>query len=221
MIKKKICKSGTGKAKGYEGCGKEYYLKNGLCRKCYAKWYFSTEEGEKRIMNAARKRIVKEEKKVNKEHKLECKSIRGLIVEAKVPFQKLIRIRDYRKNCICCDKLLPFELGGYDAGHFKKAEIYSGLIFHPDNVHGQRKYCNDHMDGNEANYAEGLKNRIGIVRFNNLLKLSIELKNYKWSRQQLIDLKKHYQSELRKIESGEKNVNDIDFSVGILNINQL
>lgn len=217
-MKKKKCK-GTGKALNF-GCGK-YVIKRtyGLCNECYKNWLFNSEEGKLKINRSiikAKKDIEKETKKLDAEKKIESKSIRGLIIEAKAPFQKLIRIRDHRKTCICCDKILPFDLGAYDAGHFKKAELYSGLIFHPDNVHGQTKYCNKYLNGNESSYAEGLKNRIGIERFENLVRLSTELKNYKWDRQQLIDLKKYYSSELRLLESGNKDISEVDFSIGIL-----
>jgi len=200
------------------------YRKNGMCMDCYKDWLLNTEEGKKKLKQStlrAHKMVQKEEKQKDKERKLESKSIRVLIIEAKEPFQKLIRIRDHRKKCICCDKILPFDLGAYDAGHFKKAELYSGLIFHPDNVHGQMKYCNKYLNGNESGYAEGLKTRIGIEKYNELVELSIKLKSYKWDRRQLIDLKKHYTTELRVVESGKKDISEVDFSPGIIFVNKV
>jgi len=220
QTKPKKCK-GTGPAKGFESCGEVRYIKlYGLCAPCLYKWIYSTDEGNaylrRQIIPKAKKEVVKEKKENDKQKKLESKSIRGLIIDAKVPFQKLIRIRDHRKNCICCDNILPYNLGDYDAGHYFKAEIYSGLIFHPDNCHGQRVYCNQHLHGNEAAYTKGIKKRIGLDKYNELDKLSTILKSYKWDRAKLIELKKFYTHELKLVESGQKNINDVDFSIGII-----
>lgn len=219
---KKKCK-GTGKAIG-SGCKELHYIKRyGLCEKCYIKWMFDTPEGKAHMklytIKGSKKAIkevkVKHQTEVKKQ-KIESMSIDALKVAVKEPFQKLIRIRDHRKPCICCGKQLPFNIGDYDAGHFKKAENYSGTIFHPDNVHGQLVYCNKHLNGNESNYALNLPNRIGQERFDKLIELSLKHKSYKWDRYVLIDMLAHYRNELKLIESGKKEPCDIDFSVGVL-----
>jgi hypothetical protein len=219
-IKPKPC-IGTGKAKGY-GCGlRTKYRKYGLgVNCCYASWLYSNDGFStlSKSIIGAKKKVVKEQKAKDKMAKIENKSIAVLIIEARTPFQKLIRIRDHRKNCICCDEILPYDIGRYDAGHYYKAELYTGLIFHPYNVHGQRVYCNQHLHGNEAAYTYGLKRRIGEINYHILLSLSNRLKSYKWDRYELIELKKHYTKELKEVDSGIKNINDVDFSVGIKSI---
>lgn len=211
----------TGKAKGFESCN--IYIdryKYGMCKECFHDW-LKTPEG---IINAlkmiprAKKQVEKEQKAIDKKQKIENKSIAVLIIEARTPFQKLIRIRDHRKLCICCDKTLPFDLGKYDAGHYYKAETNRGLIFHPYNVNGQLVYCNQYLHGNESGYSNGLKRRIGRINYYILLELKKRLNNYKWDRYELIELKKHYTKELKEVESGTKDINDVDFSVGIKNI---
>lgn len=228
MIEEKPCK-GTGIAKGI-GCNKNVASKirrKGLCPECYRAFIFSgSPEGEeeksrffalnKLKVTRFKKEKDKEQRKTAKKEKIESLSIQSLIVVVKEPFQKLIRIRDHRKSCICCGKPLPFNISDYNAGHFKKAEVYSGLIFHPDNVHGQLIYCNKYLNGNEANYAMNLSNRIGKERFDKLIELSITHKSYKWDRYLLLDMLKHYNNELRLVESGKKEPNEIDFSMGIL-----
>ena len=217
QINKRKC-IGTGKAKGY-GCGEiNYTHRYGLCKKCFQDWLF-TEDGNETLKKAqliGTKRAKKEKKQEDIKIKIENKSIASLIQDARKPFQKLIRIRDHRKRCICCDKPLPFNIGEVDAGHFLKAQLYTGLIFHPDNVNSQLKYCNKYLDGNESGYSDGLKIRIGINRYNNLISSKKALKSYNWDRNKLIEMKKHYNKELNLVEKGIKDINDVDFSIGII-----
>lgn len=220
MIKQqsiKKCK-GTGKAKGY-GCGDvKTIFRYGLCVDCYKEFLFTTPEGKELIEKSrltGKKKADKEIKSESRRKKIESKSIAQLIQEARRPFQKLIRIRDHGKKCICCDKPLPFDISNYNGGHLFKAEIYSGLIFHPDNVSGQLIYCNKYLDGNENGYMDGLINRIGIERYNHLNSIKNSLKDYKYSKEQLNKMKVHYNKELRLVEKGEKDIKDVDFSIGI------
>ena len=218
--KKKKCK-GARKAKDY-GCGELHYIhRYGLCKKCFKKWLYNTPEGEETLEKAriiGKKRARIETKKETKRQKIESKSIASLIQDARVPFQKLIRIRDHGKKCICCDRALPFNIGDYDAGHYLKAEIYTGLIFHPDNVHGQLTYCNKYEHGNESAYSDGLKQRIGADLYKKLESSKNMLKAYKWDRYSLIEIRDYYRKELRLVEKGIKNINDVDFSIGIINM---
>lgn len=228
MKTNKECKKGTGKAIGFEGCNKElpvakYNKVNfkyglGISCGCYAKWLDSYPGRDDIIASATlrgKKRADKEQKQQDKKKKEENKSIDQLIQETRRPFQKLIRIRDHGQDCICCHRPLPFNIGDYDAGHFLKAELYTGLIFHPDNVNGQLVYCNKHSHGNESAYSDGLKVRIGKGRFNTLQNLKLTLKYYKWSRDELNKMKKYYNYELKLVEKGLKNISDVDFSIGI------
>ncbi len=87
----------------------------------------STSEGASFISSLVisnRKEKKKKERIKDKEVRESLKSIDKLKAEAKVPFQKLIRIRDRGQNCICCpSEPLPYNIGEYDAGHLFKAEI--------------------------------------------------------------------------------------------------
>lgn len=217
--KKKKCK-GINKAKGY-GCGEKHYLhRYGLCQNCFKDWLFSDagkDTLQKSIIRGKKKNKAEEKKHIQK-LKIESKSISSLIQEARRPFQKLIRIRDHGQNCICCDEPLPFNIGDYDAGHFLKAETYTGLIFHPDNVHGQRTYCNKYAFGNELSYSDGLKRRIGINRYNELQSLKNNLKSFKWDRSKLMEMKSYYSKELNLVEKGLKKIEDVDLSIGIIKL---
>ena len=218
--KKKKCKRGTGPAKGFEGCGNEKFLhRYSLCQDCFKDWLFNTEAGQETLKKSTlqgKKRAEKKEKEDHKRLKEESKSISQLIQQARLPFQKLIRIRDHGQNCICCDNPLPFSIGEYDAGHYLKAELYTGLIFHPDNVHGQLVRCNKYEHGNETGYIDGILKRIGKERLERINSVKNELKSYKWERIQLKKLKKYYSYELRLVERGFKNIKDVDLTVGIV-----
>lgn len=221
--KPKACK-GNGKAKGYESCGAFRYIHMyGLCRNCFRSWLL-TEQGheilKKSIILGTKKAKVKAKKDLAKK-KIESKSIAKLIQEARIPFQKLIRIRDHGKRCICCKRPLPFNISDVDAGHFYSRESYSGLIFHPNNVHSQLKYCNQYLHGNESGYVIGLKNRIGEIAFDKLQASKNSLKTYKWNRYKLIEMKEYYTKELRLVEKGEKDINDVDLSIGIIKVEKL
>lgn len=225
--KAKKCK-GVGKALGH-GCGQlSYNRKFGLCldgNKCFYKWLYSTEEGSEVVKSYA----IKAKKEVNQASKKEkrqrintmreeSKSIAKLLSETKALFQKLIRIRDFGKNCVCCGEYLGDSRGAFDAGHYLKAELYSGLIFHPDNVNGQRKFCNQHLNGNEAEYSINLPKRIGQERFEWLINNRFRLKDYKYHRTELNEIKAFYTLELKQVEKGLKNIEDVDFIEPIKNI---
>lgn len=118
--------------------------------------------------------------------------------EAREVFQKWIRLRDKDLPCISCGKIAD----RYDGGHYFKAELYSGLVFFEDNVHKQcSMYCNKEMHGNEANYRIGLVKKIGEERVKWLEENKDRLRNYKYTKDQLIEIKKHYKEEIKKLSN--------------------
>jgi hypothetical protein len=222
MIEKKPKKcKGTSKAKGY-GCGdKKFIYRYGLCQSCLGDWIYNTPEGKEVLGKSiiiGKKRVEKEAKEEFNKKKIENKSIASLIQDARRPFQKLIRIRDHGKMCICCDRPLPFDIGDYDGGHYFKCELYTGLIFNPNNVHGQTVHCNKHEHGNESGYSVGLINRIGSEKFNELVASKDALRQYSWDRHKLIEMKEYYNKELKLVEKGLKNISDVDLSIGIVKL---
>lgn len=109
--------------------------------------------------------------------------------DAKKSFQHFIRLRDKNENCISCggtDKDL------WDGGHFKKAEIYSGVIFNPDNCHKQCRKCNRFLNGNELMYRKGLIERYGLEYTENIENLANETQQYKYTKAELIAKKLQY-----------------------------
>jgi len=160
----KSCK-GINIARG-NGCGgNKIILRYGLCIECFPKWLYNSEEGQKLIEKTRikAKKVVafsqkKEATKIKKETRFELLSYPKRVQEARRVFQKWIRERDKDLPCVSCGN--PFA-EDYHAGHFKKAEVYSQLIFNEDNVHKQCVKCNVFLGGNEANYRVELVKRIG------------------------------------------------------------
>ena len=117
--------------------------------------------------------------------------------DAKKSFQKWVRLRDKDENCISC--------GGnnkdlWDGGHFKKAEIYSGVIFNPDNCHKQCRKCNRFLGGNELMYRQGLINRYGLEYTEKIENLANETRQHKFTKQELIAKKLQYDILIKEMK---------------------
>jgi hypothetical protein len=173
MIKEKKCK-GQGKAFGY-GCGKLTNVENriyglGKMCGCYSDWLLNSDIGksilQKSISNVQKPRIELE--KAYKEHK-EKKGIAGALLVTKTLVHAYVRKRDQGKPCISCgcqwnDK--------FQAGHYYPGGSFETLKFNLDNINGQCEQCNLFKSGNFENYTLNLPKRIGIDRFDNLVKLA-------------------------------------------------
>ena len=127
----------------------------------------------------------------------EAKSYQRVLQDARKYFQQYIRLRDKDKPCISCgnhSKLV-------DAGHYFKAELYSGLIFNEDNVHSQCRKCNRYLGGNESHYRIGLVNRYGEDFVKSLESIKDRLRVKKFSKQELIEIKNYYKKLVRNINN--------------------
>ena len=201
-IKEKPCK-GTGLASGF-GCGKKtLYRTYGLGKicGCYSDFILNSDAGkvilEKAIIKSKfiiKKEIVSKEKEKTKKMRENVKTLSQYEGEAKKSFQKWVRLRDSGKNCISCNKPTNDPAGG----HFYSAGTYSGLMFNPLNCHLQcNTYCNKHLSGNLLEYRKGLIKRYGNEFVENLDHLSIEGRNYKYTKQELIEIKNKYDTKIK------------------------
>lgn len=70
------------------------------------------------------------------------------------------------------------------------------MRFVEDNVHGQTKYCNNHLGGNHVAYRQGLIERIGLDRV-----VQIESDNTirKHTKEDLIELARQYRAKTNRI----------------------
>ena len=135
----------------------------------------------------------KERKKVLKE---KVKTLGQYEAEAKASFQLWVRLRDKNLPCISCNEHKEL----VDGGHYFKAELFSGLIFNEKNVHKQCRKCNRFLGGNEIQYRIGLVKRFGEDYVNQLEKESIDKRVYKYTKQELIEIKKKYDLKIKKLK---------------------
>lgn len=129
--------------------------------------------------------------------KEKVKTLSQYEAEAKKSFQKYIRLRDESQNCISCNES---NKDLWDGGHFKKAEIYSGVIFNENNCHKQCRKCNRYLNGNELMYRQGLVNRYGEDYVKNIEELANETRQYKWTKEQLIAKKLQYEIKIKEFK---------------------
>ena len=134
----------------------------------------------KNLKQQKEQREWKAEKAVLKD---KLKTLSQYEAEAKNSFQKYIRIRDKGLACISCG---IFETTLWDGGHYKKAEIYSGVIFDTHNCHKQCRKCNRFLNGNELMYRQGLIKRYGIEYADAIELKANETRNYKYTKEELI-----------------------------------
>jgi hypothetical protein len=113
------------------------------------------------------------------------KSYAKKVNEAKAVFQKWIRHRDKELPCISCQITYAKE---WNAGHYKKAELYSGVIFNEHNVNKQCSQCNKYLQGNEEAYRKGLENKIGTKEILKLEELATQTRITKYSNQELKEI---------------------------------
>jgi len=141
------------------------------------------------LFKKAHEKVVKQKDKVLKD---KLKTVGQYEGEAKRVFQKFIRLRDVGLPCISCGSNSPL----IDGGHFKKAEIYSGVIFNEHNCNAQCQKCNRFLGGNELNYRVGLIEKIGLAAVEELEQLADETRRTKLSKDDLTQIKKTYQKKI-------------------------
>lgn len=132
------------------------------------------------------KRVSSQIKSEAKE-KLETYSQR--VNKVKVIFQKWIRERDKDLPCISCGTT---KASSWHASHFKKAELYSGVIFNELNVWRACSKCNIYLNGNELNYRKNLVKKFGSKIVEQLEDLADKTRNYKYTSDELQQIKTKY-----------------------------
>ena len=132
-------------------------------------------------------------KRVNSQLKSEAKekleTYSQKVNKAKVIFQKWIRERDKDLPCISCGTT---KASMWHASHFKKAETFSGVIFHELNTWKSCSKCNVFLNGNELKYRENLVKKIGVEQVEALEQLANETRTKKWTIEELNTIKTKY-----------------------------
>lgn len=128
---------------------------------------------------------------------LKLKTLGEFEADARKWFQLFVRLRDKDLPCISCGRVADY----YDGGHYFKAELYSGLIFHEDNCHKQcKRPCNLDLHGNEANYRIGLIKKIGEDRVKWLEENKDKLRTYEYTREEYLKIKSLYKEKVKELQ---------------------
>lgn len=205
----KKCK-GTGKATG-SGCETpllDRAFKYGLCKPCYAKWLFETDEGRKTLYRVKSKASAEA-------REIKAKAIQNLYKQPKkkaqdlasMPFSKLkhntqfsacnpyIRKRDEVNFGVSISSMNHIN----DAGHFFSIGDNEALRFSPQNIHGQDRSDNYFKSGNIKDYEEGLRRRFSDDYVEELYRLNIETSKRKvLDRELVLRINKLYKYLLKK-----------------------
>ena len=164
----------------------------------------ASEYARKQSVKASVKATLKNKKAWNEEKKKlkeKLKTPKQRINEVRQVFQSYIRMRDAKLPCISCHTT---QSKIWNAGHYLKAELYTGLIFNEDNCHKQCTKCNLFLDGNEANYRIGLIERIGERRVKELEQIKDSMRLYRYSNEQLEELKENYKLLIKQLQNDTK-----------------
>lgn len=202
MKTEKQCK-GQNKAKNFKGCGKLIkveYRKFGLCRKCLYEWMSTAPEGKDYYSSQFLKQVKIVKKKKQKEKDLaireDLKSVRAVLNEVRKTFQKYIRARDINEACISCETTTAKI---WHAGHYYKAEVYTGLIFDEVNCNKQCEKCNTFLNGNEANYRVGLVKKYGEAKVKMLDEIKDDCRTYKFTKPELREIQEKFKKKYKNI----------------------
>ena len=139
-------------------------------------------------------RHKKEFKAETKRMKEKIKTLTEYLNDAQKEFNKFIRIRDGKDNCISCGRN---HAGQYHCGHYRTVRAASQLRFNEDNCHKQCSACNNHKSGNITEYRINLVKKIGRWRVE-------ELENNNqladWTKEKAIEIKKEYREKWKALE---------------------
>ena len=122
------------------------------------------------------------------------KSIAYLTEKAQESVNRFVRKRDSANGffvCISCQELKP--INQMNAGHYYEKTIYKSVRFDLNNVNGQCVRCNKYLSGNLIEYRKNLLKKIGEEKLKQLDKLA-ELKNFRFTREFLIELIEKYKN---------------------------
>lgn len=166
---------------GYSECGKPFVPQRPLQQCCSVECALKFND-EKEV----KKRIKQMENNV---------TTLGMLEEAaRVIFQKWVRLRDEKEPCISCGIAYATTWHG---SHYFDAGVFSGIIFHPMNVNKSCDQCNGYKHGNKPGYRIGLVKKYGEEKVRELELLANEKRNYKYTKQELIDIATVYKQKIK------------------------
>lgn len=187
-LKQKKCKA--------DGCGALFTPARPLQKACSP---LCAESIARKKAEAVERKSAAEERKKDREKREKLKTRSDWMKEARQEFNRYIRLRDYGRGCISCNKVLCSSSvgGGYDAGHYRSVGSAPHLRFVECNVHGQCKKCNRWGSGMSVDYRAGLILRIGLDQVE---KLEADQEPRKYTTDDLKEIKLSYRAKANALQ---------------------
>lgn len=155
---------------------------------------------------ALKKAAIDKKKKEKREHREKKESLKTLSEhkkELQTIFNNFIRERDKGLPCICCDKPMGEDKygGQVDAGHYRSVGSAPHLRYVENNVHAQRKQCNNYGGGRAVDYRIGLIKRIGLEAVE---QLEADQAPRQYTIEDIVRLKSEYRAKLKQLKASRK-----------------
>ena len=169
----------------------------------------------KHAQNQTENKIQKQQREDSKSMRARRKAIKSIAAvkgDVQPIFNKFIRLRDFHLGCSSCDRTKQevesqdtgLTGGVWDAGHYLGRGARPDLAFNEDNCHKQCKKCN----GGSGKYARKNHTVQQSYRIKLIQKIGVERvealevdKNYKFTREELYDIKQTYKAKVKQLES--------------------
>ena len=174
----------------------KYSTLQNACSPMCAISYSKRRDAEKKQENDALLTKMEKEKKNRS-------GLTTLLESVKKVCHEYIRERDKGEPCISCGTQWHKD---FQAGHFFKAELYSGLRFNEYNINGQCVQCNIRLEGNLNPYSINLPQRIEQSNYEALNTQAKEYKQsvFKWNREDLKAIRNYFKQKLKQLKD-ERN----------------
>jgi hypothetical protein len=141
---------------------------------------------------------AKAEKKVIKAKLDGMKTRPELLKAAQQAHNEYVRWRDRGKPCISCDRPDTGEPNSRDASHYRSVGSAPHMRFAENNCFASCKHCNQHLSGNHVEYRKRLVKLLGVEAVE---ALEADNTTRKYTRDELIELTKHYKKLTRDLKS--------------------
>ena len=145
-------------------------------------------------------REAADDKRVRRKRLQELKPLRELLKESQHEFNAYIRARDFGQPCISCGRNSGAKM---NAGHYRTTKAAPHLRFDERACFLQCEHCNTHLSGNQVEYRKVLIARFGAAHVEELDRDSGDIK---WTREELIAIRKKYLSLWKDLKSKREGV---------------
>jgi hypothetical protein len=145
--------------------------------------------------------VAKAEKKVIKAKLDGMKTRPELLKDTQTAFNAYVRYRDMGKPCISCGRPDTGEPNSRDASHYRSVGSAPHMRFAENNCFASCKHCNQHLAGNHVEYRKRLVKLLGVEAVE---ALEADNTTRKYTRDELIELAKHYRQLTRELKNGVK-----------------